>query len=98
MDGCILLDWAYEIAYVLGMKVITATRARSQLYSLIDEAVESREPVQILGKRGSAVLLSAEDWSALQETLYLVSIPGMRQSIREGMATPVDKCAKELKW
>lgn len=80
------------------MKVISATKARSQLYSLIDEAADSREPIQIMGKRSNAVLLSAEDWSALQETLYLLSIPGMRKSIREGMETPADECSKELKW
>lgn len=80
------------------MKIISATKARGQLYSLIDEAADSREPIQIMGKRSNAVLLSAEDWSALQETLYLLSIPGMRKSIREGMETPVDECSKELKW
>lgn len=80
------------------MKVISATKARSQLYSLIDETADSREPIQIMGKRSNAVLLSQEDWSALQETLHLLSIPGMRKSIREGMETPVDECSKELKW
>lgn len=80
------------------MKVISATKARSQLYSLIDEAADSGEPIQIMGKRSNAVLLSQEDWSALQETLYLLSIPGMRKSIREGMDAPVDECSKELKW
>lgn len=86
------------IAYVALMKVISATKARSQLYSLIDETADSREPIQIMGKRSNAVLLSQEDWSALQETLHLLSIPGMRESIREGMETPVDECSKELKW
>lgn len=80
------------------MKVISATKARSTLYSLIDETADSREPIQIMGKRSNAILLSQEDWSALQETLHLLSIPGMRESIREGMETPVEECAKELEW
>jgi PHD/YefM family antitoxin component YafN of YafNO toxin-antitoxin module len=84
------------IAYVPGMKTISATSARSDLYRLIDAAVENREPIQISGKRGNAVLLSEEDWRAVQETLYLVSIPGMRESILKGMKEPVEKCAPEI--
>lgn len=80
------------------MNTISATKARSQLYSLIDEASVSHEPIHITGKRSNAVLLSQEDWSALQETLHLLSVPGMRESIREGMETPVDQCADTLKW
>ena len=80
------------------MTGITATEARSKLYRLIDEAAESHKPIIIMGKRNKAVLLSEEDWSAIQETLYLLSIPGMRESIREGMGTPVDECDEELGW
>ena len=75
------------------MKTINATRARSKLYKLIDDAHESSEPIQITGKRGNAVLISEENWNAIQETLYLLSIPGMRDSIREGLAVPFDKCS-----
>jgi prevent-host-death family protein len=80
------------------MTVLTASEARANLYRLIDEAAESHEPIRIAGKRTSAVLLSSEDWDAIQETLYLLSIPGMRESIRAGMAEPLGKSAKALKW
>ncbi|MGP9764925.1 type II toxin-antitoxin system Phd/YefM family antitoxin [Halomonas sp. AOP13-D3-9] len=70
----------------------TATEARSNLYQLIDETAESHQPIVIMGKRNSAVLVSEEDWSAVQETLYLLSVPGMRESIREGMNTPLAEC------
>lgn len=80
------------------MTTITATEARKQLYKLLDDVSESHEPVQITGKRGSAVLVSEDDWRAIQETLYLVSIPGMRDSILAGMATPADELEGELGW
>lgn len=80
------------------MTGITATEARSNLYRLIDETAESHQPITILGKRNSAVLVSQEDWSAIQETLYLLSVPGMRESIREGRETPVTECDGELDW
>lgn len=80
------------------MTGITATEARSKLYRLIDETAESHQPIVIAGKRNKAVLISEEDWSAIQETLYLLSVPGMRESIREGIATPTDKCDEELDW
>jgi prevent-host-death family protein len=78
------------------MKTISATAARSDLYRVIDTALEDHEPVQITGKRGNAVLVSEADWRAIQETLHLVSIPGMRESIRKGMAEPIDACSKEI--
>jgi antitoxin YefM len=80
------------------MTVIKASEARARLYRLIDEAASSHEPVFITGKRSNAVLVSEEDWRSIQETLYLLSIPGMRESIIEGLKTPVEKCARELKW
>ena len=80
------------------MTSMTATTARKQLYSLLDDLAESHEPVQIAGKRHSAVLVTEADWRAVQETLYLTSVPGMRESIVKGMKTPVEKCAKELDW
>lgn len=80
------------------MTGITATEARSKLYRLIDETAESHQPIVITGKRNKAVLISEEDWSAIQETLYLLSVPGMRESIREGIATPTDACDEELDW
>ena len=80
------------------MTNLRASEARSKLYRLIDEATASHKPVMITGKRSSAVLISEEDWNAIQETLYLLSIPGMRKSIQKGLATPVEKCSKALKW
>lgn len=80
------------------MHTLTASDARANLYRLIDEAAESHEPIVISGKRTSAVLISVEDWSAIQETLYLLAVPGMRESIKAGMAEPLAKSAKELKW
>ena len=80
------------------MTTISATEARKQLYKLLDEVSQSHEPIQITGKRGSAVLVSEDDWRAMQETLYLVSLPGMRESILEGIATPVDELEGELDW
>ena len=80
------------------MTGISATEARNNLYRLIDETAESHQPIVIMGKRNKAVLVSEEDWSAIQETLYLLSVPGMRESIREGMDTPVDECDEELDW
>jgi prevent-host-death family protein len=80
------------------MTIIKATDARSSLYSLIDEAAETHQPITITGKRHNAVLVSESDWNAINETLYLLSIAGMRESIREGLAEDVDECAKELEW
>ena len=80
------------------MRTITATSARSDLYRVIDAAVSGHEPVHITGKRGNAVLVGEADWRAIQETLYLVSIPGVRESILEGMATPAAELEDEPGW
>jgi len=80
------------------MTTLTASQARARLYKLLDKTADSHEPVQITGKRHNAVLISEEDWSAMNETLYLLSIPGMRESIRKGLKTPLKKCVKRLKW
>ncbi len=77
---------------------MTATEARKRLYALVDEVQESHAPIQITGKRGSAVLVGDEDWRAVQETLCLVSISGMRESIMDGMATPAEGLANEIEW
>jgi antitoxin YefM len=77
---------------------ITASEARADLYRLIDQTAESHQPILISGKRSSAVLVSAEDWQAIQETLYLLSVPGMRDSIKKGMAEPLGKSAKTVVW
>ena len=80
------------------MPTITEAEAKDKLDQLIDDTAASHQPVMITGQHHSAVLLSQGDWSSIQETLYLLSIPGMRESLREGMATPLDECAKEFAW
>ena len=80
------------------MTTLTASEARANLYRLIDQTAESHEPIHISGKRSSAVLVSEEDWKAIQETLFLLSVPGMRESIKEGMAEPFGDSAKKLDW
>ena len=80
------------------MTTLSATEARKCLYSLVDDVAESHDPVQIVGKRHSAVLISEDDWRAIQETLYLTSVPGMRESIQDGIKSPVEECDEELEW
>ncbi len=80
------------------MTILTASEARASLYRLIDETAASHQPIVITGKRHNAVLVSADDWASVQETIYLLSIPGMRESIVEGLSTPTEECGKELDW
>ena len=80
------------------MTILNASDARANLYRLIDQTNESHEPVIISGKRNNAILLSEDDWNSIQETLYLISIPGMRESIVEGMKEPLSESSKELDW
>jgi antitoxin YefM len=80
------------------MTTLSATEARKCLYSLVDDVAESHDPVQIVGKRHSAVLISEDDWRAIQETLYLTSIPGMRESIQDGLKNSIEECDEELEW
>ena len=80
------------------MNILKATEARAKLYSLIDEAASSHQPIVITGKRANAVLVSEEDWNAITETLYLLSVPGMRESIKEGLAQDMTDCSTELDW
>lgn len=80
------------------MSTLNVTDARSKLYALIDETAKTHRPITITGKRGNAVLISEEDWNAVNETLYLVSIPGMRESIRDGMESALEECSEELDW
>ncbi len=80
------------------MTTLTASQARANLYRLLDQTVSSHHPIQITGKRANAILIGEDDWRAIQETLYLLSIPGMRESIRKGLKTSVRQCRKNLKW
>ena len=80
------------------MTTLSASEARANLYRLMDQAAESHRPIVISGKRSNAVLISEEDWAAIQETLFLLSVPGMRESINSGMTETPDSCATELDW
>lgn len=80
------------------MSTFSSTEARSKLYALIDEATDTHEPILITGKRGNAVLIAEEDWKAINETLHLLSVPGMGESIQEGMEAKLEDCDKELDW
>ncbi len=80
------------------MNIISAAEAQNKIISLMDEIAEEHKPIKIKGENSNAVLLSEEDWNAIQETLYLLSIPNMRESIIEGMKTPVEDCETELVW
>lgn len=80
------------------MSTLSATEARARLYALIDETKQTHKPIVITGKRGNAVLLAEEDWNAICETLYLISIPGMRESIREGLKTNLGDMDQSLDW
>jgi antitoxin YefM len=80
------------------LTTLTATEARANLYKLLDQVAESHQPITITGKRTNAVLISEDDWRAIEETIYLLSIPGMRESIIEGLETPIDECSDEVEW
>jgi antitoxin YefM len=80
------------------MTTLSVTQARKKLFHLLDEANSSHSPILIEGKRGGAVLVGEEDWSAIQETLFLTSIPRMRESIKRGLTTPLRKTSKRIKW
>ena len=80
------------------MTTFSASEARKRLYNLVNEVKETHEPVQIVGRKNSAILLAEEDWRAIQETLYLVSIPGMRESIKAGLNTPIEETDEEPGW
>ena len=80
------------------MTTLNVTEARANLYKLIDDTTANHKPVFITGKRGNAVLLAEEDWNAINETMYLLSVPGMRESIINGMQETLDDCANELDW
>lgn len=80
------------------MTTLSPTEARRRFYTLLDDVERLHTPISIVGKRGSAVLIAEADWRAVEETLYLLAIPGMRVSIVKGLKTPLKKCHKELDW
>ncbi len=95
--------FAYVLPYYLdnngeNMTTLTVSEARTRLYRLIDEVAESHQPAFIKGKRSNGILISEEDWNSIQETMFLLSIPNMRESIKEGMDTPIENCSEDLDW
>jgi PHD/YefM family antitoxin component YafN of YafNO toxin-antitoxin module len=80
------------------MTIKTSQQAETNFNQLIEEVALSHQPMIITGEKYNAVLISQEDWSAIQETLYLLSIPGMRESIKEGLVTSLEECDEELNW
>ena len=86
------------IAYAFSMTAINITEARKDLYQLVAKTAKDHKPLTIKGKHNNAVLLSEEDWNAIQETLYLLSVPGMRESIHKGMAQSLKECSDEPGW
>lgn len=75
--------------------IATATKARNGLFQLIDDVVSSREPAVITSRRGNVVMLPEEDYRAIAETIYLTSMPGMRQKLIEGLNTPLSECVRD---
>ena len=79
-------------------KVMTVSQARINIYKIMDETAETHQPIMITGKRNNVVMLSEEDWNAIEETLYLNSIPGMASSIKEAMDTPNSEFSEDVEW
>ncbi len=82
----------------MDLTTINVTKARPELYRLLEQVATGREPIRLHSKQGSAMLIAEDDWRSIQETLHLLSIPGMRESIIKGLKTPVEECAEELDW
>lgn len=80
------------------MTPVTVTAARTNLYKLIDQVNEESQPLTILGQRGNAVLVGEQDWLAIQETLFLESVPGLADSIRQARVEGLAAASSELDW
>lgn len=78
------------------MSIMNATSARNNFFKVMDEAVITHEPICVTGKNGNVIIISEEDWKAIQETLYLISIPGMKEKLLQGANTPLDECAEDI--
>lgn len=75
--------------------IINATAARQNLYNIMDQVITTEEPAFVTSKRGNVVILSESDYKAINETLYLLSIPGMREKLIDGMNTPIEECVED---
>lgn len=80
------------------MEIYTTSQARESLYRLVDHVAEAHEPVYIVGKRNKVVLIAEEDFRAIEETLYLLSVPGLRQSLLDAKKEPIEKCSDSVDW
>jgi antitoxin YefM len=80
------------------MSICTVSQFRNDIYNLVDSVSETHKPLHVIGKRSKVVVIDAEDFAAMEETLYLLSIPGMRESILEASAEPLEKCSDKLDW
>lgn len=92
------LDGQPVFQHIPPMTSLPESKARTKLRQLMDEAADSHEPIQITGTKGNAVLISEDDWRSIQETLHLLAIPGMRESIRKGLREPLSKSSKNPGW
>lgn len=79
-------------------KVMTASQARSNIYKIMDETAQTHQPIMITGKRNNVVMISEEDWNAIEETLYLNSVTGMADSIKEAMDAPDSEFSEDIEW
>lgn len=80
------------------MRTVAITKAKEDLSKIVKEANDSHIPIRIAGRNDGVVVLAERDWDAIQETLYLLSIPGLREKLREGMSIPLNKCAEKLSF
>ena len=79
-------------------RVISASKARENIFNLIDETAATHQPIIITGKRSNVVMLSEEDYNAIQETFYLSANPKLKASIIEGLNTPLSECSDKIEW
>jgi antitoxin YefM len=80
---------------LITMETITINQTNPKIDQLIDQTIENNQPILLKGAKGNAVLISEQDWNAMQETLYLQSISGMVESIQQGGETPIEECIDE---
>jgi antitoxin YefM len=79
-------------------KVMTVSQARINIYKIMDETSQTHQPIMITGKRNNVVMISEEDWNAIEETLYLNSVTGMADSIKEAMDAPDSEFSEDIEW
>jgi len=80
------------------MTTLTATQARANLFQLLDQTAQSHQPIQITGRRNNGVLISQEDFDSMQETLYLLAVPGMKASLLKARKAPLKSYTKKRPW